>query len=125
MSGNKGFMKKPGYHKNTKGYNPNTYISIQDKVNLDPSFRAEYFQKLSEEGWSELEDINDIMKVKSNTQFKYRLAPHKTEPGNWGFRSGGFLSKIGQNREFITYRAFNGCVFTLQIADIRSFYIKQ
>lgn len=126
MSANRNYAAKPaGYHKNSKGYNPRTYISIQDKVNGDPSFRASYFNNIAEQGWGQLEDPTDILKAKPGTQIKYRLAQHKREPGEFGFKSGGFYVGPGQNREYISYRGFNGVVFNLQLVDVEAFYIKQ
>lgn len=127
MSNNLYEQKKPvAYVKNTRGYNPRTYVSIQDRVNSEPDFRREYFNKMAQEGWSELEDPTDIFKVKPGTQIKYRVAPHKRiSQDDYGFKSGGFYLRPGSNMTFLYYKGFNGVQFSLQMDDIESLYIKQ
>lgn len=110
----------------SRTYNPTTYVSIQERVNSDPLFRKQYFSKLNNEGWEELEDPTDILKLRSNTQIKYILAPHKRNgPNDFGFRSGGFYQRPGENRKFIYFKGFNKTVFQLNFLDIENLYIKQ
>jgi len=41
-------------------YNPNTYISVQSKVNNDSEFENLYLDKLIKDGWVSLRSIQDI-----------------------------------------------------------------
>jgi|LauGreDrversion4_2_1035121.scaffolds.fasta_scaffold373042_3 hypothetical protein len=110
----------------SNGYNPNTYVSIQERVNTNPDYREKYFSKMGREGWYKLEDKTDILKLPSNTQIKYIIAPHKRiNPKDFGFRSGGFYQAPGENRKFITFKGFNKTIYTLHFADIENLYVKQ
>jgi len=110
-------------------YDPNTYISIQAKVNNDPEFEIEYFKKLIYDGWVMLKDVNDIYLYPSGRQFKYRLngkGLSQVESGT--FRSGGWLLQKNYNSEnknenFILYKGYNGAIFSLQIKDLSEVYI--
>lgn len=117
----------PPYSKaRTNNYNPNTYVSIQDRVNNNPEFRKQYFAKLAQEGWEELEDPTDIMKLCSNTQIKYILKCHKRkDQHDFGFRSGGFYQRPGETHKFIYFKGFNKSIFTLGFDDIENLYVKQ
>ena len=114
------------YIKHKDGFNPDNYISIQDRVNNDPEFEKEYFEKLISEGWVKLVNINDILIFPKGKTFKYRLNGEglsKENPGT--FRSGGFLlDNPPDSNEYILYKAYNGCIFPLQLADIQEIYVK-
>jgi|LauGreDrversion4_2_1035121.scaffolds.fasta_scaffold195963_2 hypothetical protein len=117
--------KKRAYMKNSKGYSPSTYVSIQDRVNKEPAFKREYFNKLAEEGWKELANVRDMERVKPGVQIKYILngkGMSGDPPGT--FRSGGFFQSVGNNKEFILFKGFNGSSFSLQFKDIESLYVK-
>lgn len=119
-------MSKQFVGRGNGGYNPNTYVSIQDRVNSDPTFRSKYFKELGETGWDELEDPTDILKLPSNTQIKYILNSNKRKgPGDFGFRSGGFYQRPGEDGSFIYYKGFNKNIFKLSFGDITNLYIKQ
>lgn len=108
------------------GYNPSTYVSVQDRVNNNPEFRRQYFEKMANEGWEELQDPSDILKLQCNTQIKYIVSPHKRNgPNDFGFRSGGFYQRPGENRKFVYFKGFNKSMFTLQFNDIDNLYVKQ
>ena len=51
-------------------YDPNTYISIQSKVNNDDQFEAYYFNKLISDGWVSLRQILDIFLYPKGIQIK-------------------------------------------------------
>lgn len=116
---------------NDDRYDPDTYISIQSKVNNDPNFEEKYFQKIVADGWVELTKITDIFLYPKGRPFKYRLNGKSMSNAEYGtFRSGGWL--IGRNpndvdldtyNKYILYKAYNGVVFPLQLKDVLSFYI--
>ena len=111
-------------------YNPETYVSIQHKVNTDPLFEEKYFEKLIKDGWVALKDINNIFFLPAGKTFKYRLNGNSLSRAPEGtFRSGGWI--IGKNEDdpennnqYILYKAYNGIVFPLQLNDILEIYIK-
>ena len=113
-------------------YDPNTYISIQSKVNNDDQFEAYYFNKLISDGWVSLRQILDIFLYPKGKQFKYRLNGNGLSGSPEGtFRSGGFF--LGKNegelneikkKEYFLYKGYNGAIFPLQIKDIQDIYIK-
>jgi hypothetical protein len=113
--------------KHAKGFNPYRYISIQDRVNGDPEFEIAYINKLSSEGWFKLEDNRSIlMNEMKGRHFKYRLNGNGLSNAEKGtFRSGGIIiGKKEEGDEYIMYKAYNGCLFPLQIKDIEEIYIK-
>jgi hypothetical protein len=114
------------YIKHKRDFCPHTYLSIQDKVNMDPEFEKEYFEELIKKGWVKLAKTSDILYYPSGETFKYRLNGNsisKTEEGT--FRSGGFIiGKPLDSNEYILYKAYNGCIFPLQIKDIQDVYVK-
>ena len=113
--------------KHAKGFNPYRYISIQDRVNGDPEFEIAYINKLSSEGWFKLEDNRSIlMNDMKGRHFKYRLNGNGLSNAEKGtFRSGGIIiGKKEEGDEYIMYKAYNGCLFPLQIKDIEEIYIK-
>ena len=113
--------------KHAKGFNPYRYISIQDRVNGDPEFEIEYINKLSSEGWFKLEDNRSIlMNDMKGRHFKYRLNGNGLSNAEKGtFRSGGIIiGKKEEGDEYIMYKAYNGCLFPLQIKDIEEIYVK-
>tara|TARA_X000001036_G_C20383754_1_gene685738 strand:- start:33 stop:656 length:624 start_codon:yes stop_codon:yes gene_type:complete len=113
--------------KHAKGFNPYRYISIQDRVNGDPEFEIAYINKLSSEGWFKLEDNRSIlMNDMKGRHFKYRLNGNGLSNAEKGtFRSGGIvIGKKEEGDEYIMYKAYNGCMFPLQIKDIEEIYIK-
>lgn len=114
------------YTKHKLGFNPDTYTSIQDMVNNDPEFEKEYFQQLIDKGWVKLKNTSDILYYPPGNTFKYRLNGNsisKVEEGT--FRSGGFLvGKPLDSSDYILYKAYNGSIFPLQLADIQEIYVK-
>ena len=113
--------------KHAKGFNPFRYISIQDRVNNDPEFEIAYINKLSEEGWYKLGDNKSIlMDEMKGRHFKYRLnGSGLSNPEKGTFRSGGII--IGKKEEgdkYIMYKAYNGCLFPLQLSDVEEIYVK-
>lgn len=111
-----------------EGFNRNKYVSIQDKVNNDPVFAHNYINKLIEEGWVKLANNSDLIKpTMKGRHFKYRLngkSMSKAEAGT--FRSGGIIIGTGDDNDpnYILYKAYNGCIFPLQIIDLEAVYVK-
>jgi hypothetical protein len=111
-------------------YNPDTYISIQTKVNNDEEYEKQYIAKLVSEGWVALKHPQDIKIYPKGRSFKYRLNGDSLSGAPEGtFRSGGWL--IGKNLEdrdnndkYIMYKGYNGAVFSLQIKDLLEVYVK-
>jgi hypothetical protein len=111
-------------------YNPDTYISIQTKVNNDSKFEKNYISKIVADGWVALKNVNDILLFPKGRSFKYRLNGNSLSGIPEGtFRSGGWL--LGKNMEdkdnkekYIMYKGYNGAIFSLQINDILEVYIK-
>jgi hypothetical protein len=112
--------------KHKKNFDPSTYKSIQDRVNNDPEFEQKYFNQLIAEGWVKLKYPENLINYTPGKLFKYRLNGNslaKTEAGT--FRSGGFfLRKALDSDDYILYKAYNGCIFPLQIADLLEVYVK-
>ena len=122
------YDRTPDYNvKHAKGFNPFRYISIQDRVNNDPEFELVYINKLVTEGWFKLEDNRSILKHEmKGRHFKYRLNGNglsNVEKGT--FRSGGII--IGRKEEtddYVMYKAYNGCLFPLQMNDVEEIYVR-
>jgi hypothetical protein len=118
-----------GNVKNNADYSANNYVSIQFRVNNDPNFEQLYFEKLINEGWVKLLMLNDILnQTMRGKYFKYRLNGHSLSGVRRGtFRSGGIVmgpKEDDENPEFIMYKAYNGCIFSLQLSDIMEVYVK-
>ena len=112
-------------HKN--GYIPSRYISIQDKVNNDPEFEIEYLDKIISEGWYKLENKRSILKDEvKGRHFKYRLNGNGlSNPEKGTFRSGGIvIGRKNLDDDYIMYKAYNGCLFPLQMNDILEVYMR-
>ena len=111
-----------------EGFNKMKYVSIQDKVNNDPIFAHNYINKLIEDGWLKLADNNDLVKpTMRGRHFKYRLNGNSLSRAEAGtFRSGGIIIGMGDDNDpnYILYKAYNGCIFPLQIADLEAVYVK-
>ena len=111
-------------------YDPNTYISIQTKVNNDSKFEKMYISKLISDGWVALKKAEDLLIFPKGRSFKYRLNGESLSGAPEGmFRSGGWL--LGRNIEdtennmkYILYKGYNGAIFSLQIKDILQAYVK-
>jgi hypothetical protein len=115
--------------KHKSDYSAKDYVSIQTKVNNDPEYEQWYFEKLINEGWVKLLKLNDILNEKMRGKyFKYRLNGHSLSGAPRGtFRSGGIImgtKEEDKNPDYIMYKAYNGCIFSLQISDIMEIYIK-
>lgn len=94
------------------------YVSIQDRVNSDSDYSSRYFSQLSSDGWRSFGSIR-LLDVPVGTHFKYRLIDKNL------FRSGGFkVNNYDNSNDYILYKAFNGCIFPLQLSDVKEFYIK-
>ena len=112
-------------HKN--GFNPQRYVSIQDRVNNDPEYEVEYINKLIEEGWVRLENIRSILREEmKGRHFKYRLNGKGLSGVDKGtFRSGGIVvGRKSLDDDYVMYKAYNGCLFPLQMADVYEIYMK-
>lgn len=111
-------------------YNPNTYISIQTKVNYDEEFEKKYIQKLVSDGWVALKNVEDIKVYPKGRSFKYRLNGESLSGAPEGtFRSGGWLlgknlEDADNNHKYVMYKGYNGAVFSLQIKDLLEVYVK-
>jgi len=113
-------------------YDPNTYKSIQSRVNNDAEFESKYIEKLVRDGWVALKTVPDIFLYPKGKTFKYRLNGDSLSGAPEGtFRSGGFF--IGKNineidnskiDNYFLYKGYNGCIFSLQIKDILEVYVK-
>lgn len=118
-----------GNVQNHVDYSSRDYVSIQSRVNNDPEFEQLYFDKLVNEGWVKLMRINDVLNpTMRGKYFKYRLNGHSLSGAPRGtFRSGGIVmgtKEDQENPEFVLYKAYNGCIFSLQISDIMEVYVK-
>jgi len=110
-------------------YDPNKYISIQTRVNVDVEFEKKYISKIVADGWVCLSKPSDLLWFPKGRAFKYRLNGESMSGAPGGtFRSGGWL--IGRNMDdpenndkYILYKAYNGAIFSLQIKDILEVYI--
>tara|TARA_Y100001938_G_C8083564_1_gene430567 strand:- start:2016 stop:2639 length:624 start_codon:yes stop_codon:yes gene_type:complete len=113
--------------KHRPDFNKNSYISIQDRVNNIPEFEEAYMDKLISEGWYKLANNADILSPEMRGRhFKYRLNGTSLSNADKGtFRSGGMVvGKNDENNNYVMYKAYNGCLFPLQISDIQEIYIK-
>jgi hypothetical protein len=113
--------------KHARGFNSAHYVSIQDRVNSDADFETKYIDHLVENGWYKLANNSDIFKDElKGRHFKYRLNGKSLSHAEKGtFRSGGML--IGRKKgdeNFILYKAYNGCIFPLQLSDIEEVYVR-
>ena len=122
------YDRTPDYNvKHARGFDPFRYISIQDRVNNDPEFELAYINKLVAEGWFKLEDNHSILKHEmKGRHFKYRLNGNGLSNAEKGtFRSGGIV--IGRKEEaddYVMYKAYNGCLFPLQMNDVEEIYVR-
>jgi hypothetical protein len=103
------------------------YVSIQDKVNNSKDYEQQYINKVISEGWYKLGNNTHIFEdVMKGRHFKYRLNGNSLSGASKGtFRSGGIV--IGKNNDdpnYLMYKAYNGCLFPLQIKDIQEIYVK-
>ena len=122
------YERTPDYNvRHAKGFNPLRYNSIQDRVNNDPEFEITYINTLVSGGWFKLEDKRSILRYEmKGRHFKYRLNGNGlSNPERGTFRSGGII--IGRKEEtddYIMYKAYNGCLFPLQMNDVEEIYVK-
>jgi len=124
------YERKPDFNtKHRPDFNPRNYKSIQDRVNSDPEYEISYNDKLIADGWYKLQEIRSILSEEmKGRHFKYRLNGKSLSGAEKGtFRSGGMIigrsidDKIGK---YIIYRAYNGCIFPLQLSDVFEIYTK-
>ena len=113
--------------KHRPDFNPRRYVSIQERVNTDPDFEIFYINKLINDGWYKLDNIKSILSDEmKGRHFKYRLNGAGISDEKKGtFRSGGMI--IGKNKNddnYLMYKAYNGCMFPLQMSDVLEIYIK-
>jgi hypothetical protein len=122
------YDRTPDYNiKHSREYNPSRYISIQSRVNDDPDYETEYFAKLISEGWFKLEDNRAILKDEvKGRHFKYRLNGNGLSNAEKGtFRSGGIIiGRKNMDDDYVLYKAYNGCLFPLQMNDVYEIYMK-
>jgi len=114
-------------HEDARDYVPSAYVSIQSRVNSDPIFEEQYITKLISEGWVRLESIDSILfNSLRGKHFKYRLNGKGMSGESAGtFRSGGIV--LGMKEEdirYVLYKSYNGCVFPIQLKDLKEIYIK-
>lgn len=114
------------YVKHSEDFDPNNYLSIQDRVNSDPDFEKAYIENLIQKGWVKVKNVADIIYYPPGESFKYRLNGNSLSKAEEGtFRSGGFLiGKPLDSNDYILYKAFNGSIFPLQLVDIMEVYVK-
>jgi hypothetical protein len=113
--------------KHSRTYDPSRYISIQERVNNDPDFEREYVLKLINDGWVRIADLESMLDpTLKGRHFKYRLNGESLSGATKGtFRSGGMIIGMKENdRNYILYKAYNGCIFPLQLSDLKEVYIK-
>ena len=111
-------------------YDPNTYVSIQTKVNNNKYYEKMYIRKIVDDGWVALKNVRDILLFPKGRSFKYRLNGNSLSNYPEGtFRSGGWI--IGRNLDdpennskYVLYKGYNGAIFSLQIKDLLEVYIK-
>ena len=116
--------------KHDSRYDPDTYISVQTRVNHDSKFEKMYISKIVSEGWVALKKPEDLFIFPKGRPFKYRLNGESMSGAPEGtFRSGGWL--IGKNLEdsensdkYVMYKGYNGAIFSLQIKDLLEVYVK-
>jgi len=122
------YPRIPDYNtKHNPEFNPRTYISIQERVNNDPDFENFYLNKLIKEGWYKLANVEHLLSEEmKGRHFKYRLNGKSMSGEEKGtFRSGGIIiGRDKNNNGYILYKAYNGCLFPLQLKDINDIYIK-
>ena len=122
------YPRIPDYNtRHRPDFNPRRYISIQDRVNSDRDFEIYYINKLITEGWFKLEDNRMILDERmKGRHFKYRLNGKSISKADKGtFRSGGII--IGKNKDdvnYVIYKAYNGCIFPLQLDVVQEIYVK-
>ena len=120
--------KKDENIKHADGFNRLKYVSIQDKVNNDPLFAQTYMNQLTDRGWVILANHNDIKNpLMRGRHFKYRLNGKSLSNAETGtFRSGGMIIGMGDDNDpnYILYKAYNGCIFSLQLSDIEVIYVR-
>ena len=108
-------------------YVPKDYVSIQSRVNNDPKFEQEYISQLISDGWVRLESIDSILLTSlKGRHFKYRLNGKGLSGSESGtFRSGGMIVGMKENdKRYVLYKSYNGCIFPIQLKDIKEIYIK-
>lgn len=120
------YERIPTETRHARGFNPRTYKSIQDNVNNDPEFEINYINKLINEGWVKLATPKELLNPELRGRFfKYRLnGKGLSDAGRGTFRSGGIIVGKKDSNDYIMYKAFNGCLFPLQIADVLEVYMK-
>ena len=122
------YDRTPDYNiKHATGFNPFRYISIQDRVNNDEEFETAYINKLIADGWFKLEDNRSVLKNEmKGRHFKYRLNGNGLSGAKRGtFRSGGIIiGKKEEGDDYIMYKAYNGCLFPLQMNDVQEIYVR-
>jgi hypothetical protein len=124
------YERKPDFNtKHRPDFNPRNYKSIQDRVNSDPEYEISYIDKLISDGWYKLQEIRSILSEEmKGRHFKYRLNGKSLSGAEKGtFRSGGMIigrsndDKIGK---YVMYKAYNGCIFPLQLNDVFEIYTR-
>lgn len=124
------YERKPDFNtKHRPDFNPRRYNSIQDRVNSDPDFEGTYLEKLISDGWYKLQENRSILSEEmKGRHFKYRLNGKSLSGAQKGtFRSGGMI--IGRAIDdpvgkYVMYKAYNGCLFPLQLSDVFEIYTK-
>ena len=81
--------------------------------------------QLTDRGWVTLANHHDIKNpLMRGRHFKYRLNGKSLSNADAGtFRSGGIIIGLGNDNDpnYILYKAYNGCIFSLQLSDTNSY----
>ena len=124
------YERKPDFNtKHRPDFNPRKYNSIQYRVNSDKEFEISYMDKLISGGWYKLQDNRSILSEEmKGRHFKYRLNGKSLSGAEKGvFRSGGMVVGPGEGDKigkYVMYKAYNGCLFPLQLGDVLEIYTK-
>lgn len=112
--------------KHVRGFNSSKYVSIQDRVNIDPAFESEYMDHLVESGWYRLENNSDMFKEElKGRHFKYRLNGKSLSRAEKGtFRSGGMMIGRKDAENYVLYKSYTGAIFPLQLSDVEVVYVR-
>ena len=112
--------------KHARGFNSGRNVSIQDRVNSDPEFRAAYFTHLGESGWYRLPNNSDMFNEEyKGRHFKYCLNGKSLSGAEKGtFRSGGMMIGRKNDENYILYKSYTGAIFPLQLSDVEIVFVR-
>jgi hypothetical protein len=112
--------------KHARGFNSSKYVSIQDRVNADPEFRAAYLTHLGDSGWYRLQNNSDMFDEKlKGRHFKYCLnGKSLSGAGKGTFRSGGMMIGRKDAENYVLYKSYTGAIFPLQLSDVEVVFVR-